>query len=377
MSLKVNPLTGTTNPDGSISVKPELTVTYAQGTPEYDFILSVIQNSPDYNPNYYVTPTVVLPDTIGYLDVTVSDFSGSPTGKVHVDGPIAAYIMGSPAQGMGSFAVVGLSSPPYMTVPAGSYYLNHTLRFMGRLNFEGNITQNIAPTAPAPTPAPTPTPTTIPPHKKKPAPTPTPTPTPTPAPVVAPTTAPTAPAPIFIDTYKGWNIYQYQGQSLFIVQDSSGIWGGTFPSLQAAETWIDQQAAPAPAPTLGWTIVEVRSGWNIWQLDAQALFTTENVASGVYSNMNFYSLAEAEAWCDQQAAPSGCFIATACYGSPTHPKVNALRAIKDRMVTRSKVASVAYRLYYVFSPAVALKIRAMPRVKAFIRKTIEVAWRLL
>ncbi len=69
--------------------------------------------------------------------------------------------------------------------------------------------------------------------------------------------------------------------------------------------------------------------------------------------------------------PSACFIATACYGSPTHPKVNELRKTKNRLVAQSKIATYLYKLYYVFSPAVAQKIRNMPRIKAIVRKTID------
>jgi hypothetical protein len=67
----------------------------------------------------------------------------------------------------------------------------------------------------------------------------------------------------------------------------------------------------------------------------------------------------------------GCFIATACYGSPTHQRVNQLRTIKNRLLTRSKIAAMAYRIYYVFSPSVALKIRNMSKTKRLIRLVIE------
>lgn len=75
--------------------------------------------------------------------------------------------------------------------------------------------------------------------------------------------------------------------------------------------------------------------------------------------------------------PSGCFIATACYGSPTHLRVCQLRAVKDTLVAKSKIALFFYHVYYVFSPAIALKIGNMQKTKATIRKTIEFAWRLI
>jgi len=69
--------------------------------------------------------------------------------------------------------------------------------------------------------------------------------------------------------------------------------------------------------------------------------------------------------------PSGCFIATACYGSPTHQKVCELRAAKNRLVARSRAAQVFYRLYYVFSPSIADFIRERENLKKPIRKVIE------
>jgi hypothetical protein len=74
--------------------------------------------------------------------------------------------------------------------------------------------------------------------------------------------------------------------------------------------------------------------------------------------------------------PSGCFIATACYGSPTHTRVCQLREIKDKLVAKSKIASFFYHLYYVFSPSIALKIENMQKTKKAIRTTLEFVWRL-
>jgi len=71
------------------------------------------------------------------------------------------------------------------------------------------------------------------------------------------------------------------------------------------------------------------------------------------------------------AKPSGCFIATACYGSPTHMRVCELRAIKNGLVARSTMAQWLYRLYYVFSPSIANLIREREDLKKPVRKVIE------
>jgi hypothetical protein len=55
---------------------------------------------------------------------------------------------------------------------------------------------------------------------------------------------------------------------------------------------------------------------------------------------------------------SGCFIATAAYGSALDPHVAALREFRDRYLQRSAPGRAFIRFYYRHSPAVAALIGA-------------------
>jgi len=64
---------------------------------------------------------------------------------------------------------------------------------------------------------------------------------------------------------------------------------------------------------------------------------------------------------------SGCFIATAAYGSPLEPQVQALRTARDALRPRSVVAATATDLYYRSSPAAAALLGGSDVAKAVVR----------
>jgi hypothetical protein len=70
---------------------------------------------------------------------------------------------------------------------------------------------------------------------------------------------------------------------------------------------------------------------------------------------------------------TGCFVATAAYGSPMAPAVNSLRAVRDRARGSSSLAATVVDLYERSSPPVAAVLRGSDGVRAVIRSLLAPA----
>jgi hypothetical protein len=70
---------------------------------------------------------------------------------------------------------------------------------------------------------------------------------------------------------------------------------------------------------------------------------------------------------------SGCFIATAAFGSDLGPEIESLRTFRDAATTRSGIARTAVDLYYRSSPPLAAAIRQSEMARALIRASLR-AW---
>jgi hypothetical protein len=70
---------------------------------------------------------------------------------------------------------------------------------------------------------------------------------------------------------------------------------------------------------------------------------------------------------------TGCFIATAAYGSSLAPAVNSLRAARDRAKTRSSLAAAVVDLYERSSPPVAAVLGQSDGARAIIRQLLAPA----
>jgi hypothetical protein len=67
---------------------------------------------------------------------------------------------------------------------------------------------------------------------------------------------------------------------------------------------------------------------------------------------------------------SGCFVATAAYGSPLAPEVQALRTARDALRPRSVLAAAATDIYYRSSPAAAALLERSEVARAVVRRLL-------
>jgi hypothetical protein len=72
----------------------------------------------------------------------------------------------------------------------------------------------------------------------------------------------------------------------------------------------------------------------------------------------------------QQASPpkkSGCFIATAAYGTPFANEIQILRHFRDHQMSLTRLGRSLIHTYYRFSPPIAAYIATRERVRRIIR----------
>jgi len=68
---------------------------------------------------------------------------------------------------------------------------------------------------------------------------------------------------------------------------------------------------------------------------------------------------------------SGCFIATAAFGSDLAPEIHGLRTFRDAATARSPLAKVAVDLYYRSSPPLADALRRSDTARALVRAALR------
>jgi len=85
------------------------------------------------------------------------------------------------------------------------------------------------------------------------------------------------------------------------------------------------------------------------------------------ANRNPYRLAEYPS----RKSGTGCFIATAAYGTPFANEINILRNWRDRWLLRRRTGRLFVKFYYTFSPSVASNIAKSEVKRAQIRRILK------
>jgi hypothetical protein len=69
-------------------------------------------------------------------------------------------------------------------------------------------------------------------------------------------------------------------------------------------------------------------------------------------------------------SPEGCFIATASYGTATHPRIDVLRDFRDTRLKNSRAGRWFIRNYYRYSPRLARFIARHEYLRAGVRNLL-------
>ncbi|HNK46365.1 MAG TPA: fibronectin type III domain-containing protein [Pseudomonadota bacterium] len=74
---------------------------------------------------------------------------------------------------------------------------------------------------------------------------------------------------------------------------------------------------------------------------------------------------------------TGCFIATAAFGSELEPEVNVLRQVRDKYLVKSPLGLGLIGSYYTISPGVARLVAEHPPLRNLVRETLKPVVRVL
>ena len=117
MSLHINP-TKITQDSNGIVLSPEVMIIYSEGTQEFEYIRSLIGSW-----DYYISPTVSLPNATATAEIQVNDVVESKTSNCSAY--IYGWMPGSAEWIQGSCVAIVFFDVPQIAVP---YALSYTVR---------------------------------------------------------------------------------------------------------------------------------------------------------------------------------------------------------------------------------------------------------
>jgi hypothetical protein len=129
---------------------------------------------------------------------------------------------------------------------------------------------------------------------------------------------------------------------------------------------IDTEMLMVPVGQPAGTAVDVDFGG----MDPETSYTVAIRAIDMCNVAGPYAVAELTTTRRNFTKLSGCFIATAAYGSAMEPEVQSLREVRDALRPRSAVLAAATDLYYRSGPAAAAAIARSDSARAVVRSLL-------
>lgn len=153
--------------------------------------------------------------------------------------------------------------------------------------------------------------------------------------------------------------------SITNIQSSKAIGASCTPSpSKMAVDWTANSSGEDATTTYSWS----GEGLNGTTTPFYQSYTTEGVKQGtVIVNRGSQTISLSCQTLIASSTNSGCFIATAAYGSAMEPEVQTLRKFRDEKLLTNKPGTLFVEEYYKYSPPIADFIRDKEPLKAIVR----------
>jgi hypothetical protein len=159
---------------------------------------------------------------------------------------------------------------------------------------------------------------------------------------------------------------------IFSASNSSPLGGNCSTSVSGMNiTWKSYaNGGGSQTPTFQWATTD---GFSTTTSVASFIYPSEGIKAGTVSVQSGNSVLAMT--CQAKISPvitnSGCFIATAAFGTALEPRINVLRNFRDNELIKTEAGSMLVDTYYKISPPIANVIRQHESLKALVRVGLE------
>lgn len=146
------------------------------------------------------------------------------------------------------------------------------------------------------------------------------------------------------------------------------------PNQLLAENPVLAQQAGEVAKQFAYVQNALNDRFNVYgtNFNETALADWRNQLNKIQEGLPQEKQAEIEAGTNMSAEKkSGCYIATAVYGSYSAPEVIYLRMYRDQCLKTSVLGRTFIRLYYTISPSIAKQMLGHEKINLFVRRVLN------